>query len=152
MIVATTVHGPRLWVTLIAFGILVLPSVPQICLGEFARLRTDPFVEAAQLLGIAEARISDAYLLPAALPILIPVLIQVLGSAIAIDGAIGVFGLGSRSDIDLGVFLLRGKEQFVTRPDILTSALVAYAAIYLYLQWLARGLGAPDSIGRKVAE
>lgn len=140
VIVVVSIHGPKLWVTLTAFCILVLPSVTQIFLGEFSRLRTAPFIEAARLLGIAEWRIFAVYLVPAALPVFIPVLIQVLGSAIAIDGAIGVFGLGSRSDIDLGVFLLRGKEQFVTSPYLLVSALLAYGAIYAYLQWLAQGL------------
>jgi len=152
VIVVVSVHGPRLWITLAAFGILVLPSVTQIFLGEFSRLRTAPFMEAARLLGIAEQRIFIAYLVPAVLPVSIPVLIQVLGNAIAIDGAIGVFGLGSRSDIDLGVFLLRGKEQFVTRPDLLASALLAYGAIYAYLQWLARGIRTANSDGREMVE
>jgi len=138
VIVVVSVQGPRLWITLIAFGVLVLPTVTQIFLGEFTRLRTAPFVEAANLLGLSEGRIFFGYLLPAALPVLVPVLIQILGSAIAIDGAIGVFGLGNRSDIDLGVFLLRGKEQFLTNPSLLFSALLAYGTLYFYLQWLVR--------------
>ena len=141
LIIVVSVKGPRVWVTLVAFGVLVLPTVTQILLGEFMRLKAAPFVEAAYLLGLSETRVYGTYLLPAAFPVLAPVFIQVLGSAIAIDGAIGVLGLGSRSDIDLGVFLLRGKEQFVTRPGLLASALIAYGAIYLYLQWVARGIG-----------
>lgn len=138
LIIVVSVKGPRVWVTLVAFGVLALPTVTQILLGEFTRLRATPFVEAAYLLGLHETRVYATYLLPAAFPVLIPVFIQVLGSAIAIDGAIGVLGLGSRSDMDLGVFLLRGKEQFVTRPGLLASALIAYGGIYLYLQWVAR--------------
>jgi len=141
VIIVVSVKGPRLGVTLIAFGVLVLPPITQVILGEFMRLRSTPFVEAAYLLGLSEARVFARYLLPAALPVLVPMLIQVFGSAIAIDGAIGVFGLGSRSDIDLGVFLLRGKEQFITRPGLLVSSLLAYGAIYFYLQWLAHGFG-----------
>lgn len=143
VIVVVSVPGPRLGVTLAAFGILALPSVTQIFVGEFRRLRAAPFVEAAYLLGIREIRVFSRYILPAALPVLAPLLIQILGSAIAIDGAIGVFGLGNRSDIDLGVLLLRGKEQFITRPDYMISALGAYAALYLYLIWLSSGLGMP---------
>lgn len=141
LIIVVSVKGPRVWVTLVAFGVLVLPTVTQILLGEFTRLRSAPFVEAAYLLGLSETRVYATYLLPAALPVLVPIFIQVLGSAIAIDGAIGVLGLGSRSDIDLGVFLLRGKEQFITRPGLLVSALIAYGAIYLYLQWVAHAIG-----------
>jgi peptide/nickel transport system permease protein len=150
-IVVVSVKGPRLWITLVAFGVLVLPSVTQIFLGEFTRMRTAPFVEAAYLLGISEARVFARYLLPAALPVLVPVLIQVLGSAIAIDGAIGVLGLGNRSDIDLGVFLLRGKEQFVTRPELMISALLSYGALYAYLEWLARVFGAAVARARQPA-
>jgi len=137
VIVAVSVKGPRLWVTMVAFGVLVLPPITQIILGEFARLKSLPFVEAAYLLGLSETRVFARYVLPAAVPVLIPVFTQVLGNAIAIDGAISVFGLGSRSDVDLGVFLLRGKEQFVSHPELLILALLAYGVVYLYLQWLA---------------
>jgi ABC-type dipeptide/oligopeptide/nickel transport system permease subunit len=137
-IIVVSVRGPRLWVTLVAFGVLTMPTVMQVFLGEFMRLRAAPFVEAAYLLGLSEARVFARYLLPAATPVLVPLLIQVLGSAIAIDGAIGVLGLGNRSDIDLGVFLLRGKEQFVTRPLLLAGALAAYGLLYLYLQRVAQ--------------
>ncbi len=152
VIVVVSVSGPRLWVTLVAFSILALPSITQIFLGEFTRLRTAPFSEAASLLGISELRIFFVYLLPAAIPILVPVLIQILGSAIAIDGAIGVFGLGNRSDIDLGVFLLRGREQFIVRPELLASSLLAYGILYLYLQWLGRSFGAATTGFRKALE
>jgi len=150
VIVVVTVRGPRLWITLAAFGSMALPSVTQIFLGELTRLWTAPSIESARLLGVTERRLFGTYLLPAALPVLVPVLVQVLGSAIAIDGAIGVFGLGSRSDIDLGVFLLRGKEQFVTHPAILVSALLAYGALYLYLQWLARSIRSAGSHAERV--
>ena len=140
VIVVVSVPGPRLLVTLAAFGVLTLPAVTQILVGEFRRLRTAPFVESAYVLGVREIRIFSHYILPAVLPVLVPLLIQILGSAIAIDGAIGVFGLGNRSDTDLGVLLLRGKEQFIIRPDYMVSALGAYAALYLYLIWLSSGL------------
>ena len=55
-------------------------------------------------------------------------------------GAIGLFGFVNRTELDLGVFLLRGKEQagFDLMPLLL--ALAAYAGIYYALRRLIRTL------------
>lgn len=138
LIVVITLKEHRSIVAGVAFTLIVLPSAITIISGELLRLRHAPFIEAAYLLGVPESRVLFRYILPNALAILLPFSVQILGGAIAVDGAIGVIGLGSRMDQDLGVFLIRGKENFMLHPQILLVAMAMYAAIYLYLLKLSR--------------
>lgn len=129
------VHGPRLVVVGIAFTLVILPIAAHVLAGEFLRLRDALYVEAAYLAGAGELRVLARYILPNAVAVLLPFALQVLGAAIAVDGAIGVIGLGNRSDLDLGIFLLRGKENFFLHPQILLAALTMYGLIYGYVIW-----------------
>lgn len=135
LIVLIVVTGPRLVVVGVAFTFVLLPSATHLLSGEFLRLREALYVEAAYLLGASELRVLARYILPNATAVLLPFAVQVLGTAIAVDGAIGVIGLGNRSDLDLGIFLLRGKESFFLHPQILGVALLMYALVYGYLVW-----------------
>lgn len=138
MIVLIVLREPRLLVVGAAFAIVTLPTAAHVIAGELLRLRAAPFVEAAYQLGAGESRVLIAYVLPNARAVLAPYALQVLGAAIAVDGAIGVIGLGNRSDLDLGIFLLRGKENFIVHPQLLLAALAVYAAIYAYLLYSSR--------------
>ncbi len=137
-IVVIVMKDHRMVVAGVAFTLVVLPSAITIIAGELLRLRHTPFIEAAYLLGVPEKRVLVRYILPKAGAVLFPFAIQILGGAVAVDGAVGVIGLGSRVDLDLGVFLIRGKENFLLHPQILLIAIVMYAAIYLYLIKLPR--------------
>ena len=136
-IVIVAVPGPRFFVVAVAFSLVVLPIATHLLAGEFFRLRAAAYVEAAYHLGAGELRVLIRYILPNATAVVVPFALQVLGAAIAVDGAIGVIGLGSRSDLDLGIFLLRGKENFFLHPQVLIVALAAYGLLYGYLMWIA---------------
>ncbi len=127
------VQGPRLIVVGSAFALVVFPIATHVLAGEFLRLRSAFYVESAYLLGAGELRVLIRYILPNAMAVLLPFALQILGAAIAVDGAFGVIGLGNRSNLDLGVFLLRGKENFLQHPQILIVTLVMYALVYGYI-------------------
>lgn len=138
LVVVIVLREYRSIVAIVAFTLVVLPSAITIIAGELLRLRHVPFVEAAYLLGVPEPRVLFRHILPGASAVLLPFAVQILGGAIAVDGAIGVIGLGSRLDQDLGVFLIRGKENFQLHPQILLVAIAMYATVYLYLLQLSR--------------
>lgn len=135
LIVIIAVPGPRIAVVGFAFALVVLPIATNVIAGELFRVRATAYVEAAYQLGASESRVILRYILPNATGVLLPFALQILGAAIAVDGAIGVIGLGNRSDLDLGIFLLRGKESFFLHPQLLTVALAAYVLLYSYLLW-----------------
>lgn len=140
LIVLVTMRQPRLLVVTTAFSLVCLPPALYIVSGELLRLRRLAYVEAAYLLGEGELKVLICHLLPNAIQVLFPYAIQILGAAIAIDGAIGVIGLGNRADLDLGIFLLRGKENFILHPQLLVAGLIMYSLIYGYLAFLSRYL------------
>jgi hypothetical protein len=65
-----------------------------------------------------------------------PPFFYVVGSAITVYGAIGIFGFINRRSLDLGVFLLRGKEQAALDPLLLIVSLSAYLILFVLLRWL----------------
>jgi hypothetical protein len=64
-----------------------------------------------------------------------------------VDGAVGIIGMGSRTELDLGVFLLRGQENFVLRPHLMMATLAVYVAIYAGLSYFARRMATRDAAG-----
>ncbi len=138
LIVVIILKEHRSIVAGVAFTLVVLPSAITIIAGELLRLRHTPFVEAAYLMGVPESRVLLRHILPNTGAVLLPFAVQILGGAVAVAGAIGVIGLGSRLDQDLGVFLIRGKENFLLHPQILLVAIAMYIAIYLYLLKLSQ--------------
>jgi len=129
---------PRLALVGIAFGLVTLPAAIALAASEIARLRHEPFVEFAYGLGSTEWQVTWRHLIPNAMAVLSPFAFQVLGIALAVDGAVGIIGMGSRTDLDLGVFLLRGQENFVLQPHLMALTLGIYLAIFSALSWLAR--------------
>jgi peptide/nickel transport system permease protein len=124
----------------IVFTLAVLPAVSNILAGEFSRLNQEAFIESARLLGVGEMRLLRRHILPNALPVLAPMFIQILGTAIAIKGAIGLMGFSNRSEYDLGIILIRAKENIISHPQLMASTIAAIALIYVYLDWLRRRL------------
>ncbi len=124
----------------IAFAFLVIsvPGAAQLAYAEFVRLQEYEFVLAAKAIGCNNVRIVLFHILPNSWALLAPVFFQLLGNAIAISGAIGLLGLGSREDLDLGVFLYRGKEQFSFNPGLLLASLGCYVLLYVAVIALAR--------------
>jgi peptide/nickel transport system permease protein len=137
---------------LIASIALVVGAVPfstNVLAGEFARLGRENYVSAARLSGASHLRILVRHILPNATPVLLPLFTMIMGIAVAIPGAIGILGFGRRTDLDLGVILLRGKENALMNPQILLGALAAFVILYLCLYVAGRRQvhGAPPVLG-----
>ena len=133
-------QGASQLVVAIAFTLALLPAVSTIIAGEFGRLYREPFVDAARLLRANSARLMFRHVLPNSLPVLLPLIVQVLGIAMAIRGAIGLLGFSARTDYDLGIIMLRGKENIVSHPWLMLSVIAAITATYAYLDWLRKHL------------
>ena len=122
-------------ITTIVFLLAVLPYLVRVVAGEFARLASAPFIEAARMQELPRGGIVVRHLLPNATSVLGPALAQVSGLAIAIDGAIAIVGSAQRTQLALGIFILRAKDNALTHPGL---ALVAVSTLLLVfvLVWL----------------
>jgi peptide/nickel transport system permease protein len=122
----------------VALAVGVAPFASRILAGEIDRLEREPYVEAARLSGLSRLEILRRHVLPNAWPVTLPLFILVLGLGLAIPGAVGVLGVTRRADCDVGVLLLRGKENVAGHPGLLISTLVMLVVIYLCLELLRR--------------
>lgn len=133
LVVVVVIPQPRQLVPLIAFGLIAIPSITRAVTSEVLRVSQLDYVTAARCIGVSEPRILFVHIFPNAGNVLIPLTLQIVGSAVAIDGAIGLLGVGNRSDLNLGTFLIRGKEQFLFAPQLFLISLAAYLVLFATL-------------------
>jgi peptide/nickel transport system permease protein len=135
-VLAGIASAPRygLLVVTAVFVLAGLPIIFNAIRGTVGLVMKEPYFMAAIALGSSDMRIIMNHIVPNTLPHCAPLFIHVLGSALAVYGGIGVFGFINRESLDLGVFLLRGKEQAGLDPMLLLLTLAAYAVIFLALQ------------------
>lgn len=124
---------PAVIAVTVAFIIAATPLISNVIAGELERLWKADYVRAARILGIGEWRIMMSYIFPNAVSVLIPVALNVLGAALTVSGAIGILGMGNRSELDLGILLLRGKENILQNPIILIVTVMTFIGIYIYI-------------------
>jgi ABC-type dipeptide/oligopeptide/nickel transport system permease subunit len=120
-------------VTASAFILATLPFISTILRSEFERLSNTPYVEASRLLGLSDYRIMLRHIIPNSAALTGPLFVQVAGMAAAVEGAIGILGFTNRTDLDLGMVLLRGKENLSDHPVVLSTAVIFVISIYCAL-------------------
>jgi len=147
---------PAVIAVTVAFIIAATPFVSNVIAGELERLWKADYVRAARILGIGEWRILMSYILPNAVSVLIPVALNVLGAALTVSGAIGILGMGNRSELDLGILLLRGKENVLQNPTMLILTVMTFIGIYIYIfllkNWMLSRLNFSKSMNNKLRE
>lgn len=119
----------------IVFAFAALPLVYNFIVGVVKGIMSEEYYAAAIALGVGKMWLLTRHILPNALPLCVPPFFFVVGSAIAVYGAIGLFGFVNRRELDLGVFVLRGTEQASTNPTILVASLAAYISIFVLLKF-----------------
>jgi ABC-type dipeptide/oligopeptide/nickel transport system permease subunit len=130
LVAVVVVDEPRQLVAPSAFVLLSAPAAIRLVVGECIRQVNLPYVLAARAIGVGSWRLLIRHMVPNGRATLLPFLLQIFGTGLAIHGAVGVLGVGNRSDLNLGTLLLRGKEQFLTSPWLLCLSVASYLAIF----------------------
>ena len=123
-------------ISTVVFLVAVMPYLTRVVAGEFARLSRTPFVEAARVQELPIHTLIARHLMPNAVGVLGPALAQVCGLAIAINGAIAIVGSAQRTQLTIGTFLLRGKENALTHPRLAIVAVLLLLSVFVLI-WLA---------------
>jgi peptide/nickel transport system permease protein len=122
-------EGGQVLVGLI-FIIATLPMAFSVVRGAAREVLAQPYCAAARALGTSNASMLRLHVMPNVAPYLYPLFLHLLGAALAVYGAVGVFGMVSRRDLDLGVMIMRGKEQAAFDTSLILIGVLIYAAIF----------------------
>jgi peptide/nickel transport system permease protein len=134
--IVVAVGEPRRVVLCVGFVMVALPSYLRLIAGEIRNQAALPYVLAATAIGATASRRFLFHMLPNAVATLRPQAIATFASALAIDGAIGLLGLTNRTDLNLGIMLLRGKEQVFLDSTLLSSVVLTFFLIFGTIFWL----------------
>jgi len=116
------------------FVIAGLPLAFSSVRGIVRQITQQTYYQAAIALGASDWQLARNHVLPNMVPYLAPLSLHVVGAALAVYGGIGIFGFVNRQELDLGVLLLRAKEQAGHSSTLLYFVVFAFAFIFLGLQ------------------
>ncbi|MEL6416027.1 MAG: ABC transporter permease subunit [Pseudomonadota bacterium] len=117
----------------LVFSVAGLPLCYNFIYARAREIQYQVYYFSAIALGAGRWRLSRYHILPNLLPSCGSLVIHIFGSAMAVYGAVGLFGFVNREEYDLGVMLLRGKEQAALTIVPLVLATIGYGFVFIVL-------------------
>ena len=117
--------GPSVWISMIAFGILISPGYFRLTRTAVQSVRNELYVDAARVAGLSDRAIISRHIFSV---VRAPIIIQtsmVAGIAIAIQSGLEFLGLGDPSVATWGVMLNEGFKNVYLTPSLLLWPAIA---------------------------
>ncbi|HEX9086530.1 MAG TPA: dipeptide/oligopeptide/nickel ABC transporter permease/ATP-binding protein [Arthrobacter sp.] len=111
--------GPSVWISMIAFGVLISPSYFRLTRTAVQSVRNELYVDAARVSGLSDWSIIARHIFSV---VRAPIIIQtaaIAGVAIAIQSGLEFLGLGDPSKATWGVMLSEGFKNVYLTPTLL---------------------------------
>ncbi|RKR19750.1 dipeptide/oligopeptide/nickel ABC transporter permease/ATP-binding protein [Arthrobacter oryzae] len=119
--------GPSVWISMIAFGILISPSYFRLTRTAVQSVRNELYVDAARVSGLSDLSIIARHIFSV---VRAPIIIQtaaIAGVAIAIQSGLEFLGLGDPTKSTWGVMLSEGFKNVYLNPTLLFWPALAMA-------------------------
>jgi ABC-type dipeptide/oligopeptide/nickel transport system ATPase component/ABC-type dipeptide/oligopeptide/nickel transport system permease subunit len=119
--------GPSVWMSMIAFGILISPSYFRLTRTAVQSVRNELYVDAARVSGLSDLSIIARHIFSV---VRAPIIIQtaaIAGVAIAIQSGLEFLGLGDPTKATWGVMLSEGFKNVYLAPTLLFWPALAMA-------------------------
>ncbi|BCW69438.1 dipeptide/oligopeptide/nickel ABC transporter permease/ATP-binding protein [Arthrobacter sp. NicSoilB8] len=119
--------GPSVWISMIAFGILISPSYFRLTRTAVQSVRNELYVDAARVSGLSDLNIIARHIFSV---VRAPIIIQtaaIAGVAIAIQSGLEFLGLGDPTKATWGVMLSEGFKNVYLNPTLLFWPALAMA-------------------------
>ena len=119
--------GPSVWMSMIAFGILISPSYFRLTRTAVQSVRNELYVDAARVSGLSDLSIVARHIFSV---VRAPIIIQtaaIAGVAIAIQSGLEFLGLGDPTKATWGVMLSEGFKNVYLTPTLLFWPALAMA-------------------------
>ncbi|CAH0204765.1 dipeptide/oligopeptide/nickel ABC transporter permease/ATP-binding protein [Microbacterium sp. Bi121] len=117
--------GPSVWISMIAFGILISPGYFRLTRTAVQSVRNELYVDAARVSGLSDSRIISRHIFSV---VRAPIIIQtaiVCGVAITVQSGLEFLGLGDPAVATWGVMLAEGFKNVYLNPLLLVWPAVA---------------------------
>ena len=119
--------GPSVWISMIAFGVLISPSYFRLTRTAVQSVRNELYVDAARVSGLSDLSIIARHIFSV---VRAPIIIQtaaIAGVAIAIQSGLEFLGLGDPTKATWGVMLSEGFKNVYLNPTLLFWPALAMA-------------------------
>ncbi|MFJ6537220.1 dipeptide/oligopeptide/nickel ABC transporter permease/ATP-binding protein [Paenarthrobacter sp. NPDC091711] len=119
--------GPSVWISMIAFGVLISPSYFRLTRTAVQSVRNELYVDAARVSGLSDLSIIARHIFSV---VRAPIIIQtaaIAGVAIAIQSGLEFLGLGDPTKATWGVMLSEGFKNVYLTPILLVWPALAMA-------------------------
>jgi len=119
--------GPSVWISMIAFGVLISPSYFRLTRTAVQSVRNELYVDAARVSGLSDLSIIARHIFSV---VRAPIIIQtaaIAGVAIAIQSGLEFLGLGDPTKATWGVMLSEGFKNVYLTPTLLLWPALAMA-------------------------
>ena len=119
--------GPSVWISMIAFGVLISPSYFRLTRTAVQSVRNELYVDAARVSGLSDWSIIARHIFSV---VRAPIIIQtaaIAGVAIAIQSGLEFLGLGDPTRATWGVMLSEGFKNVYLTPTLLLWPALAMA-------------------------
>ncbi|KTR95342.1 ABC transporter [Microbacterium testaceum] len=117
--------GPSVWISMVAFGILLSPGYFRLTRTAVQAVRNELYVDAARVVGLSDARIIARHILSV---VRAPLIIQtalIFGVAIAVQSGLQFLGLGDPSEASWGEMLGDGFQNIYIQPLLMLWPVLA---------------------------
>lgn len=129
--------GPGMANALIAIAVVLVPTSARVTRAVTLRLKTWPFVEAAQVLGARSTRILLRHIVPNAVDEVLILASVTLAAAVIIEAALSFLGLGAQPPTpSWGQMLAEGRAYYQQAPHLVWAPSLAISITVLALTML----------------
>ena len=143
MVLAITLaFGKGFWQVFLAIGLTMWVEVARIVRGQFISMRELEFVQAAEALGLSDAKIMFKHMLPNAIGPIIVIAAANFAAAILIESGLSFLGVGAQIPVPSWGNIIKEHYHLLTSDlawlAIIPGALIA--SLVLAFTWLGDGL------------
>ena len=140
-LVIISVIGGGTYNIIIVLGILFIPSFARIVRSEFARVRSQNYIQSARLMGASNMRIIFSHILPNTWPVLLPAITIGFNNAILSEASMSFLGIGVQPpQVSLGSMLNDSQTYLAKCPWYALGTGFTIVLLILGFSMLSEGL------------
>ncbi|MBF4635303.1 dipeptide/oligopeptide/nickel ABC transporter permease/ATP-binding protein [Agreia pratensis] len=147
LIVAITQFGRSTELAMTVFGVLISPAVFRLARASSMAVRSELFIDAAQVAGLKDLRIMARHILPVVIRPIVIQASQLAGVGLVVQAGLGFLGFGSANQASWGGMLSDAFQNVYSAPQLLITPSAAIILTITAFGLLGNGISDALSVG-----